>query len=71
MPSEDRRAERLHYHMYDSCEGIREHAERIVALEELCADMWSVATEKGRLSFANRIELAERMKALGIEVRHD
>ena len=31
--------ERLHWHMYESCEGIREHAERIVALEELVEDM--------------------------------
>lgn len=36
----EQRAARLHYHMYETCEGIREHAERIVALEELVADMW-------------------------------
>ena len=37
----DQRAERLHYHMYESCEGIREQSERIVALEELVADLLS------------------------------
>lgn len=31
----EQRAERVHHHMYDTCEGIAEHAERIVALEEL------------------------------------
>lgn len=37
MTDEERRA-RLHHHMYETCEGIREHAERIVKLEELVAD---------------------------------
>lgn len=32
--------ERVHYHMYESLEGIAEHAERIVALEELAHDLW-------------------------------
>ena len=32
--------ERVHYHMYESLEGIAEHAERIVALEDLCHDLW-------------------------------
>lgn len=31
--------ERVHYHMYVTCEGIAEHAERIVKLEELVRDM--------------------------------
>lgn len=31
--------ERIFYHTYTTCEGIAEHAERIVALEELVADM--------------------------------
>ena len=39
--TESERAERLHHHMYDTCEGIREHAERIVALEGLVADIWT------------------------------
>lgn len=38
MTDEERRA-RVHYHEYESLEGIAEHAERIVALEELCQEM--------------------------------
>lgn len=37
----DQRAKRLHYHLYESLEGITEHAERIVKLEELVSDMWT------------------------------
>lgn len=33
--TDEQRAKRLHYHMYETCEGIQEHAERIVKLEEL------------------------------------
>lgn len=33
MTDEERKA-RVHYHMYETCEGIAEHAERIVRLEE-------------------------------------
>ena len=43
MTSEERQ-KRIHYHMYETCEGIAEHAERIVALEELCADMSNCIT---------------------------
>jgi hypothetical protein len=39
MMTDEQRQQRIHYHMYETCEGIAEHAERIVALEELCADM--------------------------------
>ncbi len=38
--TDEQRAKRVHYHMYETCEGIREHAERIVKLEELCADLY-------------------------------
>lgn len=37
--TDEERKQRIHHHMYTTCEGIAEHAERIVALEELCADM--------------------------------
>ena len=37
--TDEQRAERLRYHMYETNEGIREHAERIVALEELVGDI--------------------------------
>ena len=33
--TDEQKAVRMHYHMYDSLEGIEEHARRIVALEEL------------------------------------
>ena len=33
--TDEQRAKRLHHHLYESCEGIREQSERIVALEEL------------------------------------
>lgn len=37
--AEESRARRVSYHMYATCETPAEHAERIVALEELVADM--------------------------------
>ena len=37
--TEEERMARIHHHMYETCEGIAEHAERIVALEELVYDM--------------------------------
>lgn len=33
--TDEQRNERIHHHIYETCEGIQEHAERIVALEEL------------------------------------
>lgn len=38
--TDEQRAQRIHHHMYDTNEGIAEHAERIVALEELVAEMY-------------------------------
>ena len=35
--TDEQRQERLNYHMYTTCETPAEHAERIVALEELVA----------------------------------
>ena len=37
--TDEQRQTRLRHHMYETCEGIAEHAERIVALEELVADL--------------------------------
>lgn len=37
--TEEEKAKRIHYHEYESCEGIEEHAERIVDLESICEDM--------------------------------
>ena len=39
--TEEQRQERLNHHMYDTCEGIKEQSERIVALEELVGDLWA------------------------------
>lgn len=67
----DQRAKRLHYHLYESLEGITEHAERIVKLEELVHDMWlhsycSIA--KTREDDERHIEdVIDRMQELGIE----
>lgn len=41
----DQRAERLRHHMYETCEGIAEQSERIVALEELVAELYPMASE--------------------------
>ena len=38
--TDEERQQRIHHHMYETCEGIAEHAERIVALEELCGDLF-------------------------------
>lgn len=43
--TDEERQQRIHHHMYETCEGIAEHAERIVKLEELCADMWMCICE--------------------------
>lgn len=32
--------DRVYHHMYETNEGIAEHAERIASLEELVRDMW-------------------------------
>lgn len=41
--TEQERAERLRHHMYDTCEGIQQQSERIVALEELVGDLYKFA----------------------------
>ena len=41
----EQRAQRVHYHEYETLEGIHEHAERIVALEEVATDMWAMLKE--------------------------
>ena len=61
----EQRAARLHYHMYDSLEGIEQQSERIVALEELVEDMWEHISKADRLMWP---ELSGRMSELGVEV---
>ena len=63
--------ERIHYHMYETCEGIAEHAERIVALEELVRDALTTiswCTIDCCPSDNKKRELNARARELGIEV---
>lgn len=41
--TDEERAKRIYHHTYVTCEGIQEHAERIVALEELVAGLFAYA----------------------------
>ena len=52
--------ERIHYHMYETCEGIAEHAERIVALEKLVFD--ALAFALGCVWHLNEIAGYDRME---------
>ena len=74
MTDEERKA-RIHHHMYETCEGIAEHAERIVALEELCADMhYYLDTLCTDCEFANGVcdsEESECLLFIRIEHRMD
>lgn len=78
----EQRAKRLHYHIYETCEGIQEHAERIVKLEELLTEyipMISYACDRETCPFYSECtamdvcmaykDATERMAKLGIEVR--
>ena len=69
MTDEERKA-RIHHHMYTTNEGIAEHAERIVALEELCVDMWrlllNLLFKTKRVRFDKLCAIADRMDELGI-----
>ena len=83
--TDEQRAERLRYHMYESNEGITQHAERIVALEELVCEFYEFVENVDALgSSASCTECCEhedecigsgecwfekRMAALGIEVK--
>lgn len=76
----EQRAARLYHHMYESCEGICEQSERIVALEELTGTLYFCATSgrcdecamgdrKGNLLDDDVCEgLHLSMRELGIEV---
>ena len=78
--TEEQRDKRMFYHLYESDEGILEHAERIVALEELLAAaihaMWACDNEKcpyggdcdEGIDFMPSCKIVERARELGIEV---
>ena len=61
----EQKAKRLHFHMYESLEGIQEHAERIVELEELVEDM---LTEMRDYDLIGCCRYEKRARELGIEV---
>ena len=63
--TEEQKAERLYHHIYETCEGIQEHAERIVALEELVEDM---LTEMRDYDLIGCCRYEKRARGLGIEV---
>jgi len=56
--------ERVYHHMYETNEGIAEHAERIASLEELVRDLWEYTGEKCPID-----EFERRMREL--EVGHE
>ena len=61
--------------MYDTLEGIAEHAERIVSLEEICQDLYDVykflSARQRYVSLGNEQRVRDieaRMRALGMVV---
>ena len=67
--TDEQRAERLRYHMYESNEGIREHAERIVAPEELVAVMERSGDQKTAQAIISRLRETYRQHHCGDEDR--
>ena len=72
--TDEQRKERLNYHMYTTCETPAEHAERIVKLEELCADMWRLLYhwlfKAKEVPYDELKVVADRMDELGIRLDH-
>ena len=80
----EQRAERIHYHEYKTLEGIHEHAERIVKLEELLSTSIIQTREmcelsKDRCAYCplhfgddecRMVVLQNDMSDMGIEVRY-
>lgn len=62
---------RVYHHMYETGEGIAEHAERIAKLEEMCRELmgWVCCLQLGgKLSRNEYIKLENRMCELGMAV---
>lgn len=55
--------ERVYHHMYETNEGIAEHAERIASLEELCKELAEFLTEAEWLQWP---ELRAEMQRLEV-----
>ena len=68
--TEEQREKWLYHHLYETCEGITEQSERIVALEELVEDMWRHVMGTCALPEACEFfgEFDTRMRELGVEV---
>ena len=70
--TEDERKQRIHYHEYDTLEGIHEHAERIVELEELVDLMygWLLVNHEKHyvIPRPGLNEIERKMREFGIEV---
>lgn len=68
--TDEERQQRIHYHMYTTNEGIAEHAERIVKLEELVQDMRLYFDRSLAMSYIERVsaldDIEDRMDELGI-----
>lgn len=64
--------ERVYHHMYETLEGIKEHAERIASLEELVQDMWAHSycsiVETREDDDQHIDDVINRMRELGVEV---
>lgn len=82
--TDEQRAKRIHHHMYETCEGIAEHAERIVRLEEENAKLRELVSWMYRLMdescavqhpyapepirYDTLIDVYEKLRELGIEM---
>ena len=68
--TDEERQQRIHHHMYTTCEGIAEHAERIVKLEELVQDMRLYLGRSLTMPYIERVsaldDIEDRMDELGI-----
>ena len=68
--TDEERQERLRFHTYVTCETPAEHAERIVALEELCVDMWRLLYhwlfKAKEVPYDELNAVADRMDELGV-----
>lgn len=66
--------ERVRHHLYETLEGITEHAERIASLEELVSDLWGELVMAGLEANASGGTydlpqlLLDETERLGIEV---
>ena len=60
--------ERVRHHMYETCEGIAEHAERIVSLEELVQELLPYAGDScpEECRYREECETEENLGSIGL-----